>query len=404
MEQIEKVFIIQPILNDKWRVLHDEAVSLIESAGGAYCGSSYQNIKEINPATFIGSGKLEEIQQTLYGLEGVTVLFNGELSPSQTLNISAALDNRKVIDRTTLILDIFALNAVTSEGKIQVELAQLKYIYPRLKGKGAALSRLGGGIGSRGPGETQLETDRRHIRYRIKYLEKRLKETETRRSLHSNRRQKEGAKIIALVGYTNTGKSSLMNILTGAVVLEKNALFATLDPTARTFEIDGVQFILVDTVGFIQQLPHDIVEAFKSTLESAVNCDLALFIADASGDYAMQFETTYTTLSSLGFDKPYLKVLNKCDLIDSTDTLPRDCIYISAKKNQGIDELKRQISLCFSDKFTKLKLFIPYAQMSEYSALAHAVNETQRTFTDDGLEVECTVENKYLPKVEKFIK
>lgn len=177
-------------------MLHDEAVSLIESAGGAYCGSSYQNIKEINPATFIGSGKLQEIKATLEGLDEITVLFNGELSPSQTLNISAALDDRKVIDRTTLILDIFALNAVTSEGKVQVELAQLKYIYPRLKGKGAALSRLGGGIGSRGPGETQLETDRRHIRYRIKYLEKRLEDMSTRRALHSGRREKTVQKLL----------------------------------------------------------------------------------------------------------------------------------------------------------------------------------------------------------------
>ncbi len=404
MEHIEKVFVIQPILNDKWRVLHDEAVALIESAGGAYCGSSYQNIKEINPATFIGSGKLLEIRQTLEGLDGITILFNGELSPSQTLNISAALENRKVIDRTTLILDIFALNAVTSEGKIQVELAQLKYIYPRLKGKGAALSRLGGGIGSRGPGETQLETDRRHIRYRIKYLENRLTETTTRRALHSNRRAKDDAKIIALVGYTNTGKSSLMNTLTGAGVLEKNALFATLDPTARRLEIDGMQFILTDTVGFIQQLPHDIVEAFKSTLESAINCDLALFVADASGDYQMQFETTCSTLASLGFNKPYLKVLNKCDLVDTTDCLPADCICISAKKNQGIDELKRSIKESFADRFTKLKIFVPYEQMSEYSALSYAVNELSREYKDGGMEIDCVAENKYLPRIQKFIK
>ena len=404
MDQIEKVFIIQPILNDNWRVLHDEAVSLIESAGDAYCGSSYQNIKEINPATFIGSGKLQEIKAMLEGLDGITVLFNGELSPSQTLNISAALDDRKVIDRTTLILDIFALNAMTSEGKIQVELAQLKYIYPRLKGKGAALSRLGGGIGSRGPGETQLETDRRYIRNRIKYLEKRLEETSTRRALHSGRRSKDGAMTIALVGYTNTGKSSLMNTLTGAGVLEKNALFATLDPTARAFETGGMKFILIDTVGFIQQLPHDIVEAFKSTLESAVNCDLALFVADATGDYKMQFETTLSTLSSLGFDKPYLKVLNKCDLIDDTDILPSDCICISAKKNQGLDHLKERIVSSFSDKYTHFKLFVPYDQMSEYSFLGYAVSEKQRNFTDDGLEIDCIVENKYLPRIEKFIK
>ena len=259
MEQIEKIFIIQPILDENWRVLHSEAVSLIESAGGSYCGSCHQVIKEINPATYIGSGKLKEIAQTLDGLDGVTVLFNGELSPSQTLNISAALDNRKVIDRTTLILDIFALNAVTGEGKIQVELAQLKYIYPRLKGKGAALSRLGGGIGSRGPGETQLETDRRHIRYRIKYLENRLKETATRRGLQLGRREKHDVKTIALVGYTNTGKSSLMNALTGAGVLEKNAQFATLDHTALRFSIVGIEFVIIDTVRFIHKLPHDIV-------------------------------------------------------------------------------------------------------------------------------------------------
>ncbi len=403
MEQIEKIFIIQPILDENWRVLHSEAVSLIESAGGSYCGSCHQVIKEINPATYIGSGKLKEIAQTLDGLDGVTVLFNGELSPSQTLNISAALDNRKVIDRSTLILDIFALNAVTGEGKIQVELAQLKYIYPRLKGKGAALSRLGGGIGSRGPGETQLETDRRHIRYRIKYLENRLKETATRRGLQLGRREKRDVKTIALVGYTNTGKSSLMNALTGAGVLEKNALFATLDPTARRFMIDGNEFVLIDTVGFIQKLPHDIVEAFKSTLESAVNCDLALFIADASGDYRMQFETTLSTLVSLGFNKPYLKVLNKCDLVEDTEHLPTDCIYISVKQGRGIEELKERILNSFADKFTRLRLSVPYSELGNYSSLAYAVKEHGRAFTDTGLDVDCTIENKYLHLFDKYI-
>ena len=403
MEQIEKIFIIQPILDENWRVLHSEAVSLIESAGGSYCGSCHQVIKEINPATYIGSGKLKEIAQTLDGLDGVTVLFNGELSPSQTLNISAALDNRKVIDRTTLILDIFALNAVTGEGKIQVELAQLKYIYPRLKGKGAALSRLGGGIGSRGPGETQLETDRRHIRYRIKYLENRLKETATRRGLQLGRREKRDVKTIALVGYTNTGKSSLMNALTGAGVLEKNALFATLDPTARRFMIDGNEFVLIDTVGFIQKLPHDIVEAFKSTLESAVNCDLALFIADASGDYRMQFETTLSTLVSLGFNKPYLKVLNKCDLVEDTEHLLTDCIYISVKQGRGIEELKERVLNSFADKFTRLRLSVPYSELGNYSSLAYAVKEHGRTFTDTGLDADCTIENKYLHLFDKYI-
>ena len=231
------------------------------------------------------------------------MLFNGELSPSQTLNISAALDHRKVIDRTTLILDIFAKNAQSSEGKLQVELAQLKYIYPRLKGKGEALSRLGGGVGTRGPGETQLETDRRYIRGRLSYLEARLKETEKRRSLQTVRRKKNSVKTIALVGYTNTGKSTLMNLLTGANVYVKNELFATLDPTARTFSIDDVEFLLVDTVGFLQDLPHNLIEAFKSTLESALNCDLALIVCDAAGEYETQLKTTLDTLGEMNFSR-----------------------------------------------------------------------------------------------------
>ena len=222
---LEKIYVIQPITREnqaKYKILQAEAVSLIESAGAVYAGTIYQNIREINAATFIGEGKLRELYELLDGLEGITVLFNGELSPPQTLNISEALGDRKVIDRTTLILDIFAKNAKSSEGKLQVELAQLKYIYPRLKGKGAALSRLGGGVGTRGPGETQLETDRRYIRGRINYLESRLKETEKRRELQTTRRKKDNVKTIALVGYTNTGKSTLLNLLTDSDVYVKN--------------------------------------------------------------------------------------------------------------------------------------------------------------------------------------
>ncbi len=403
MENIEKVFIIQPILSDNFKVLHDEAVSLIESAGAQYCGSCYQTIKEINPATFIGSGKLAEIRANLDGLEGISVLFNGDLSPSQTLNISACLDDRKVIDRTTLILDIFARNAVSSEGKIQVELAQLKYIYPRLKGKGAALSRLGGGIGSRGPGETQLETDRRHIRSRIKYLEKRLSETESRRNLQTFRRQKENVKVIALVGYTNTGKSTLLNYLTGAEVLTKNALFATLDPTARKLDIEGVEFLLIDTVGFIQELPHSIVEAFKSTLESAVNCDLALFVADAGGDYDMQLKTTVDTLYSLGFNKKTIKVLNKCDTVKDLSVLPSDCVAVSAKSGYGIGELKNLILEAFSDKLIAVSLKIGYAQMSEYSSIMPFIKEKMRKYTDYGMDITGIVEAEHVNKFDKFI-
>ena len=397
-KRLEKIYIIQPITrenSEKYRVLHDEAVSLIESDGALYAGTIYQNVREINSATFIGEGKLQELRDILDGLDGVSVLFNGELTPSQTLNISAALDDRKVIDRTTLILDIFAKNARTSEGKIQVELAQLRYIYPRLKGKGNALSRLGGGVGTRGPGETQLETDRRYIRGRIKYLENRLKETEKRRAHQVARRKKDQVKTIALVGYTNTGKSTLLNTLTGADVYAKNELFATLDPTARTLEIDGVEFLLVDTVGFLQDLPHHLIEAFKSTLESAVYCDLALIVCDATDEYAMQLQTTLDTLKDLQFESPYLVVMNKCELLTDLSSLPQDCISISAKTGAGLNALKRAILRAFQDEYKFLSIFVPYEKTQEYAKIKPFAKERKISYTNDGANVELVVPTHY---------
>ena len=403
---LEKIYIIQPITRenaDKYRVLQQEAVSLIESAGALYAGTTYQNIREINATTFIGEGKLREINELLYGLDGITVLFNGELSPSQTLNISAALGDRKVIDRTTLILDIFAKNARSSEGKLQVELAQLKYMYPRLKGKGEALSRLGGGVGTRGPGETKLETDRRYIRGRLKYLESRLKETEKRRGLQTSRRKKTNVKTIALVGYTNTGKSTLMNLLTGSSVYVKNELFATLDPTARQFEIEGVPFLLVDTVGFLQDLPHNLIEAFKSTLESALRCDLALVFCDASGEYDMQLQTTLNTLSEMKFSAPYLLVMNKSENLSDLSVLPYGSVAISAKENKGIDTLKREILRKFQDELLFCELFVPYEKMSIYNGLKNLLTERKSEYTDDGEKLDVVIPARYAQQFTEFI-
>ncbi len=403
--EIERIYIIQPITREnasKYKTLHAEAISLIESAGAMYAGTIYQNVREINPATIIGEGKLAELNERLDGLE-LTVLFNGELSPSQTLNISAALGDKKVIDRTTLILDIFARNAKSSEGKLQVELAQLKYIYPRLKGKGAALSRLGGGIGTRGPGETQLETDRRYIRGRLKYLEERLKELEKRRTLLNERRKKDDVKTIALVGYTNTGKSTLMNLLTGADVYVKNELFATLDPTARKFSIDDVEFLLIDTVGFLQELPHKLIEAFHSTLESALHCDLALIVCDATGEYEMQQATTLQTLEELGFQGKTLLVMNKTEELTDTTSLPRESVAISAKTGKGIETLKREILKEFALDFFFCELFVPYAQMNEYAKIKPLLKERTSQFNDDGIFISAVVPARYVEKCTPYL-
>ena len=281
-----------------------------------------------------------------------------------------------MIDRTTLILDIFAKNAQSSEGKLQVELAQLKYIYPRLKGKGEALSRLGGGVGTRGPGETQLETDRRYIRGRLKYLEQRLRETEKRRSLQTVRRKKDAVKTIALVGYTNTGKSTLLNLLTGSDVYVKNELFATLDPTARSFSVNDAEFLLVDTVGFLQDIPHNLIEAFKSTLESALNCDLALIVCDATGEYDMQLKTTLDTLREMDFASPYLVVMNK---------------------SEG-EILKR-----FSEDFLFCNLFVPYSALGEYGKVKPLLTEKNIEFTDEGQKIRAVIPSMYADKFTPYI-
>ena len=402
---LERIYVIQPITREnanKYKILHDEAISLIESAGAAYAGTIYQNIREINPATYIGEGKVAELCERLEGLD-VTVLFNGELSPSQTLNISAAIGDKKVIDRTTLILDIFAKNAKSAEGKLQVELAQLKYIYPRLKGKGEALSRLGGGVGTRGPGETKLETDRRYIRGRLKYLEDRLNELEQRRTLLNERRKKDSVKTIALVGYTNTGKSTLMNLLTGADVYVKNELFATLDPTSRKFTVEDVEFILVDTVGFLQDLPHKLIDAFHSTLESALNCDLALIVCDAMGEYQMQYETTLKTLEEMEFSGETMLVMNKTETLDDFTLLPADSIPISAKTGKGIERLKQAILQRFAADFFFCELFVPYAQMNEYAKIKPYLTERFTEFTDDGQKLSIVIPSRYANKVTPFL-
>lgn len=399
----EKIYILQPIFEDNHAIpLRDEAISLIDSAGALYAGTIFQKIREVNPATVIGIGKLQELRTRLDGLN-VTVLFNGELSPSQTLNISVALDHKKIIDRTTLILDIFARNAKSGEGKLQVELAQLQYLYPRLKGKGESLSRLGGGIGTRGPGETKLETDRRRIRMRIAYLKERLASMENRRELVNVRREKEAVRQIAIVGYTNTGKSTLLNLLTGANVLAADRLFATLDPTTRRFTIEGMNFLLTDTVGFLRELPHNLISAFHSTLESALHCDLVLIVCDATSDYQMQYETTLQTLDELGCQVPHIVVMNKCETIQSFEDYPPDAIFISAKQGIGIDRLQKEILTYFSKEIAVLRLSVPYTQMSEYARIKrYATMESDFHYLHNRVEFTARIPQIHLKKFAPF--
>ncbi|MBQ7980427.1 MAG: GTPase HflX, partial [Oscillospiraceae bacterium] len=346
----------------------DELEELSATAGVEVVGRVIQKRPACDSATVIGSGRLEQLVEEAEALQTNLIIFDCELTANQTRNIERILDIR-VIDRTTLILDIFAQRALTKEGRLQVELAQQKYRLPRLAGKGIELSRLGGGIGTRGPGESKLETDKRHIRRRIESLEAELKELERRRELHRARRKKDNVLSAAIVGYTNVGKSTLLNALTDAGVLAENKLFATLDITSRAIELpDGRSVLLIDTVGLIRRLPHNLVEAFKSTLEEAASADIIINLVDISADDGYeQAEVTAEVLKELGCDGiPRIDVLNKCDLLPEAANIKCDerTVKISAKQKKGFDDLLDCIARNLPETSVRGKFVIPYDKTS----------------------------------------
>ncbi len=385
----------------------NELEQLAETAGAEIYGKMIQKRDKPENTTYIGEGKLYELRDMCKSAEIDLLIFDGELTPSQQRNIEYFTDVR-TIDRTTLILDIFALNARTGEGKLQVELAQLKYMLPRLSGKGTSMSRLGGGIGTRGPGESKLESDRRHIRRRIKSLEDSLENVVKRRTLLHKRREKTGVTTVTIVGYTNAGKSTLLNALTDAGVLTENKLFATLDPTSRALKLpDGRSVILVDTVGFISRLPHSLVESFKSTLEEVVYADLILNVCDASNpDYEQQIDVTLDTIKELGAsDKPVLTVFNKCDLTKNLHffSLDRNTVRISAKTGEGLPALLEKIASMLENTRRRVRLIIPYSDGNLISRIRNDGELISEEYTPDGIMIDAVLDSGFLNLVRDYI-
>lgn len=351
-----------------------ELSELVETAGGVVVGEMVQNRPVIETGTYFGTGKLEELKAACESLNADMLIVDDELTGSQIKNISEALGGLTVVDRNTLILDIFAGRANSAEGKLQVALAQLRYMLPRLSGMGNQLSRQGGGIGTRGPGETKLETDRRHIMRRVSALREELSELSERRGLYRQRRKKDGVMTCAIVGYTNAGKSTLLNALTGAEVSSRDRLFETLDPTARDLVLSDSRTVrMIDTVGFIRRLPHQFIEAFKSTLEEAKSADVLLLVVDASSDEMENHITVVRQLlSELGATAPVIGVLNKSDCL--TGPIPGDfgfshIVTISALTGQGLEALKKTIEEVLPGKKHKTVLLIPYADGAAVSEI-----------------------------------
>ena len=384
-----------------------ELEELVKTAGGEVVGILIQNKSEIETGTYLGTGKLEELRDAVVSLEADVVVFDNELSPIQLKNITDFV-GVKVLDRSMLILDIFAMRAKSGEGKLQVELAQLKYTLPRLRGMGTEMSRTGAGIGTRGPGETRLETDRRHISRRIHALEEDIAELKKHRELIRSRRKKDGVITAALVGYTNAGKSTLLNTLTDADVFAENKLFATLDPTSRAITLpDNRKILLVDTVGFIRKLPHHLVEAFKSTLEEAVVADVLLHVIDSS-DESMNDQITVTkdVLSSIGaMNKPIIGVYNKTDLCPDLAGL---CHYqrnvcISAKHKTGIDELINALSEEAPGKKQEYTMLIPYSDGSILNTIHNSQKVLSENYTSNGTELKVLLNDESYAKFKEYI-
>ncbi len=385
-----------------------ELAQLAETAGAEVLGEIVQNREAADRATFIGEGKLLEVKEMAENLEANLLIFDDELTGSQLKNIEK-ITECSVIDRSALILDIFAGRALSGEGKLQVELAQLKYSLPRLTGGYSSLSRQGGGIGTRGPGETKLESDRRHIRGRISALEKEIEALSRHRELLRTRRQKNEVPTAALVGYTNAGKSTVLNALTDAGVLAENMLFATLDPTVRALSMeDGREALLIDTVGFIRKLPHHLIEAFKSTLEEAVTADVLVHIIDASSpEMDNQITVVQQLLASLGCsDKPMLSVYNKCDIAGFTPRPPHPerAVYISAKCGDGLDELLAALDDLLPGKRRKMELLIPYTDGGALHVLRTDGELLSEEYTAEGIAVTCMADAALYANYKKYLR
>lgn len=382
----------------------DELEELADTAGAITAGKIIQSREAVHPGTYIGKGKIEEVRSLMLAVDATGIICDDELSPAQMNNLEHELEC-KVMDRTLLILDIFAKHATTSEGKIQVELAQLRYRSARLVGLRASLSRLGGGIGTRGPGEKKLETDRRLIRKRITALKEELSQVERHRELLRTGRSRGNLKTAAIVGYTNAGKSTLLNALTGSQVLSQDKLFATLDPTTRSLTLeDGQQLLLTDTVGFIRKLPHNLVEAFKSTLEEAKYADYIIHVADVSNPQVeLQMHVVYDTLRELGADgKKTITVFNKQDV--AGDMMVRDLradytVKTSAKTGEGLQELQELLGKLISEELLFVERVFPYPEAGKIQLIRENGQLLSEEYTENGIHVKARVPKEIYHKV-----
>jgi GTP-binding protein HflX len=387
-----------------------ELKELLRTAGVAVAGELTQRRPEPDPDRYLGKGKLDELKQAIKAADANLVAVDDELKPRQERNLEQALDV-PVIDRTAIILDIFADHAHSAEGKLQVELAQLEYNLARMRGLWTHLERLGGGIGTRGPGESQIETDRRLARDRIAALKRRLRQTKGTRGTMRRERERAGLPTVALAGYTNAGKSTLLNALTGAEVGVRERLFHTLDPTTRSFEISGRTYLLTDTVGFIRKLPHQLVEAFSATLEEALGADLIVHVADASvgeDELHEMLEAVDSVLAETGAgDAPRLLALNKIDLVDEerrrelSFRFP-NAVQVSAETGEGLDALREAIEARFLASLKPMELLVPYGEGGTISELHDVAGELERTDTAEGVHVRARVPVAAAPRFERF--